>query len=104
MATLPQEVPLPIPESDEPLLTFVTGKSLAGASIAFIAKSSKTASDASGVTIAGVVTDEAAGIFTVQLEDTVTALAVGFGWYRIVVTIASHPVTYRYGPLVVGDV
>jgi len=108
MAQLPREVPLPIPEGDEPLLTFETEADLTGASVAWISKSSKDVSDGSGVTIAGTVLDQGDpltfGMFTVQLEDTVTALAVGHAWYRLVVTKGSHPLTIQYGPLVITNI
>lgn len=98
------QVPIRIPEGDEPLLTFDADSDLTGASVKWVSKANEGATDASGVTITGTVTSAANGIFTIQLEDTVTGAGVGHTFYKVVVTKSAHPVTVQYGPLVIENV
>jgi hypothetical protein len=97
-------VPIKIPEGDEPLLTFDADSDITGATVQWVSKATADATDGSGVTIAGTITSAANGIFTIQLEDTVTGSGVGHTFYKVVVTQSSHPVTVQHGPLVIENV
>jgi hypothetical protein len=97
------EVPIRIPEADEPLLTFVVPDGgVTGSSTKWVSKADESATDASGVTITGSVVNDTT--FTIQLEDTVTGPAVGHKFYKVVVTKSAHPVTVQHGPLVIQNV
>ena len=95
--------PLPIPEGDEPLLTFTVAEGgLTGSTVKWVSKANEDTADADGVTIAGTVTSDTT--FTIQLEDTATGSGVGHKFYKVVVTKSGHPVTYQFGPLVIENV
>jgi len=103
MGEILTKVPLPIPEGDEPLLTFtVVEGGLTGATVKWIAKPNEDAADSAGDTINGAVVNDTT--FTVQLEDTSTGAGVGHRFYKVVVTKSGHPVTYQHGPLVIENV
>lgn len=105
--------PLVIPEDDEPVLriSLRTLKSdgtyqiddLTGGTVAFISKANEKATDASGVTINGTISNPATDpVAVIQIEDTVTGTAGNY-FYKIVVTLNAHPLTYRFGPLTVAS-
>lgn len=95
--------PLPIPEGDEPLLTFTVAEGgLTGASVKWVSKANEDTDDSAGVTISGSVTSDTT--FTIQVEDTSTGAGVGHTFYKVVVTKSGHPVTYQFGPLVIENV
>lgn len=98
------EVPIVVPEGDEPLLEFDADTDLTGASVHWVSKANEDATDGSGVTIVGTVTSATGGIFVIQLEDTVTGPNIGHRVYRVVVTKNGHPVTVQQGPLVIKNV
>lgn len=105
------ESQLTIPEKDEPALEFELrtliegGKfridDLTGATITWISKASKKVTDASGVSIVGSIQNPATDpVGVIQLTSPVTATA-GEYFYKVIVTLNGHPLTYRYGPLIV---
>lgn len=107
------ESTLTIPEKDEPALEFELrtliegGKfridDLTGATVTWVSKANKKATDASGVTIVGAIQNPATDpVATIQLTNAVTNVA-GIYYYKIVVTLNAHPLTYRYGPLVIDS-
>lgn len=107
------EAPLPIPEKDEPALEFELrtliegGKfridDLTGATVAWISKANKKVTDASGTTIVGAIQNPATDpVAVIQLTSPVTATA-GEYFYKVIVTLNGHPLTYRYGPLIISS-
>ncbi len=107
------EAMLPIPEKDEPALEFELrtliegGKfridDMTGASVSWISKANKKATDASGTTIVGTIQNPATDpVAVIQLTNAVTNTP-GIYYYKVVVTLNGHPLTYRYGPLVIDS-
>ena len=107
------EAPLTIPEKDEPALeislrTLVDGgkyriDDLTGATVTWVSKATKKSTDASGTSIIGAITNPATDpVAVIQITSPVTATAGEF-FYKIVVTLNGHPLTYRYGPLIIGS-
>lgn len=105
------EAPITIPEKDEPALeislrTLVDGgqfrvDDLTGATVTWVSKASKKVTDASGTSIIGVIQNPATDpLAVIQLTSPVTATA-GEYFYKVIVTLNGHPLTYRYGPLIV---
>lgn len=107
------EAPYTIPEKDEPVIrvslrTLLDGgryqiDDLTGATVNWISKANKKVADASGITVPGTITNPATDpVAVIQLTPAVTATAGEF-FYKIVVTLNGHPLTYRYGPLTVAS-
>ena|SRR5215218_7190459 len=105
------EAPITIPEKDEPALeislrTLVDGgqfrvDDLTGATVTWVSKANKKVTDASGTSIIGVIQNPATDpLAVIQLTSPVTATA-GEYFYKVIVTLNGHPLTYRYGPLIV---
>lgn len=106
-------VPLTIPEKDEPLLKFslrtltTSGQQqvddLTGATVQWISKANEKATDASGTTISGSIVNPVTDpVAQIQISSAVTALA-GMFFYKVVVTLNTRPLTYRYGPLIIAS-
>jgi hypothetical protein len=94
-------VPLELPEGDEPLWTFITEDVITGATVKLYIKDNEAASDPSGIT--GTVT----GTNTCTAQVTAASTSGKAGqvlFYRLVITLNSHPTTRQYGPLKVVDV
>jgi hypothetical protein len=105
--------PMVIPEKDEPVLrvSLRTLKAdgtyqiddLTGGTVQWISKANEKVTDASGVTINGTITNPSTDpVAVIQIEDTVTGVAGSF-FYKIVVMLNAHPLTYRYGPLTIAS-
>jgi hypothetical protein len=104
-------VPIKLVEGDEPLLTFFARRTvdgaqtpinITGATVQFVKKADVYATDASGTTIAGVITNAANGEFTVQITSAVTS-APGAYFYKAQVIQSAKPLTIRYGDLVIDN-
>lgn len=107
------EAPLTIPEKDEPVLrvslrTLVAGgvfqiDDLTGATVNWVSKANKKVTDASGVTIPGSIVNPATDpVAVIQITAPVTATA-GDLYYKVVVTLNGHPLTYRHGQLTIAS-
>jgi hypothetical protein len=107
------EKPYTIPEKDEPVLrvslrTLIEGgvyqiDDLTGATVNWISKANKKAADASGVTIPGSIVNPITDpVAVIQITAPVTATA-GDYYYKVVVTLNGHPLTYRYGQLTIAS-
>jgi hypothetical protein len=105
--------PLTIPEKDEPLLKFslrtllTNGQQqiddLTGATVQWISKLNKLTSDASGTTISGSILNPSTDpVAQIQITAAVTQTA-GLFYYKVVVTLNTHPLTYRHGPLTIAS-
>jgi hypothetical protein len=102
-----------IPEKDEPVLRIslrtLTSEGvyqiddLTGGTVQWISKANEKATDASGETISGTISNPATNpVAIIQITPAVTATAGTF-FYKVVVTLNAHPLTYRFGPLTIAS-
>jgi hypothetical protein len=105
------KTPLVLVEGDEPLLTFFAKRNvngteqpinITGMTCQFVKKADEYATDGSGTTIAGVITNAANGEWTAQITSTITATA-GRYWYKAQLIQSSKPLTIRYGELLIDN-
>jgi hypothetical protein len=105
------KVALKIPEKDEPQLRISLRiirpdgtyeiEDMTGATVAWVSKANERVADNTGQTIPGTIINQATDpVAIIQLSNVITNTAGSF-FFKVVVTLNSHPRTFLYGPLTV---